>query len=92
MDFTFTEIDVLIKMGWLEKDKVNTFGISSISKSTNQGFGHTSLRKTESGEIIYNYSTPVNVDPDDGSCDYSDGTKYYKNFDDFINHKPYLET
>lgn len=89
MDFTFEEIDILIDKGWLSKDQENIFGIKHALKSSNQGFGTQWLNKFENGEILYSYSLPTNVDPDDGSYDMKSGNRYYKNFKDYTNNTPY---
>lgn len=89
-DFTFKEIDYLIRMGWLNEDSRHKFGINRASKSTNQGFGWDAIKKHENGEIVCNHHFPINVDPDDGSCDMRHINKTYTNFDDYINNKPYF--
>lgn len=89
-DFTFKEIDHLIEMGWLNEDYRHKFGINYASKSTNQGFGWYSIRKHENDEIEYNAHFPVNVDPDDGSCDMKHVKRIFKTFDDLLNNKPYF--
>ena len=89
MNFTFAEIDVLISRGYLDKDQQNTFGINYGYKSTNQGFGSYSVRKSDDGEIITQSARPINVDCDDGTYDMEYETDYYKTFEDFVNHKPY---
>jgi len=88
-DFTFKEIDHLIAYGWLGEDSRHKFGINYASKSTNQGFGWYSIKKHDNDEIEYNAHYPVNVDPDDGSCDMEHVKKLYHSFDDYINNKPY---
>lgn len=87
MDFTFAEIDVLIKRGYLTEDKVNTFGISSAGTSRN--YGSTNLYKTDDGEVVVHSSGACNVDPDDGSYTMKYSTTYYKTFEDFENYNHY---
>jgi hypothetical protein len=93
MDFNFAEIDYLISRGILREEKRNTFGINFVDYGGNgQGFGYRILTKQDNGEIREVWSTPTNVDPDWGTYDDSGGTRLYKNFEDFKNHKPYKET
>lgn len=90
-DFTFQEIDHLISKGWLKEESRHKFGINYASKSINEGFGWYSIRKHNNEEIEYNASFPVNVDPDDGSCDMKHIKRIYTNFDGYMNNKPYFE-
>lgn len=90
-DFTFAEIDVLIRMGYLTKEHENTFGINSVCKSSSNGFGSSYFKKTKDGEIHYSASYPTNVDVDWGTYDMRYVKKRYKTFEDFKTHKPYFE-
>lgn len=89
MDFTFEELDELIKRGLLSKDKAYTFGINYAYKSTNQGFGSYSIEKKDNGEIHFHSSQPYNVDPDDASYNMEYREEYYYNFKDYLENKPY---
>jgi hypothetical protein len=89
MDFTFEEIDHLISRGELSKDSAHKFGISSAGGSSNQGFGYTYIYKNEKGEVIESWSTPGNVDCDDGSYTSYSGKRKYKTFQDYKEGKPF---
>ncbi len=90
MDFNFAEIDHLITRGLLRENQRNIFGVNLGDGGGNgQGFGYHYVYKNEQGEVIETWSSPTNVDPDDGTCDYRGGRKVYKTFENFMNRSPY---
>lgn len=81
IDFTEQEIVELESRGWDCKIK------NLPSKYVH--FGSDFLNKDKNGEIIQSYSSPTNVDPDDGSYDTIYITWKYETFKDFLQHKHY---
>ncbi len=50
-------------------------------------FGWNFIEKYEDGSVIENYTSPTNVDPDDGKYDLRETIYKYKTFDDFLQRK-----
>ena len=83
-NFTPNELSLLRKKGLVDNN-------GNIRSTTYPGFGYYILRKLDNDEIEEINSYPTNVDPDDGSYDSVKITRYYHNFENFIDNKPYFE-